>query len=92
MARYREELVGAGQLEDTKSAARYGFLMNLETPLGVANSVSRVIVNTGRLEPIDDYYRTLQSLTPEDLREAARQVLVESGRTIVTLTQAESQP
>ncbi len=90
VARFREEMVDAQELADTKSAARYGFLMGLETPLGVANSVSRAIINTGSLEPINDYYRTLETITPEDVREAARQVLDESGRTIVTLTQAES--
>lgn len=88
--RFREEIVDPQVLADTKSAARYGFLMGLETPLGIANSVSRAIVNTGRLEPIDDYYRTLEAITPDDLRTAARQVLAPERRTIVTLTQAES--
>jgi zinc protease len=88
--RFREELVDAQMLADTKSAERYGFLMGLETPLGVANSVSRAIINTGSLEPVNDYYRTLETITAEDVREAARQVLAENGRTIVTLTQAEN--
>lgn len=87
--RYRTDLVDEKKLADTKSAARYGFLMRLETHLGVANAVSRAIVNTGRLESINDYYRTLAEVTTEDLREAARRILVERGRTIVTLTQAE---
>ena len=63
--------------------------MGLETHLGVANSVSRAIVNTGGLEAINDYYRALAEVTPEDLREAARRILEEQVRTIVTLTQTE---
>jgi zinc protease len=86
--RFKAELVDEKRLADTKSAMRYGFLMGLETQLNVANAVSRAIINTGELEPLNDYYRALQSLTPEDLREAARQVLTENRRTIVTLTQA----
>jgi zinc protease len=86
--RFKNEPVAEKMLTDTKSAARYGFLMGLETHLGVAGAVSRAIINTGELEPINDYYRTLQSLTAEDLREAARQILTEGRRTIVTLTQA----
>ncbi len=86
--RFKEELVDEKKLADTKSAMRYGFLMRLETHLNVANAVSRAIINTGELEPIDDYYRTLASLTVEDLREAARQILTDGRRTIVTLTQA----
>jgi len=88
--RFRTELVDEQQLADEKSSARYGFLMGLETPLGAANSVSRAIINTGSLEPVNDYYRTLASITPEDIREAADRVLTEIHRTIVTLTQAEN--
>ena len=87
--RFRDELVDEAKLADSKSAARYGFLMGLETHLGVDNSVSRAIVNTGGLEAINDYYRTLAEVTPEDLREAARRILEEQVRTIVTLTQTE---
>lgn len=86
--RFKTELVDEKTLADTKSAARYGFLMGLEAHLNVANAVSRAIVNTGELEAINDYYRTLESITPEDLREAARRVLTEDRRTVVTLTQA----
>ena len=87
--RFREVLVDEARLADTKSAARYRFLRGLETHLGVANSVSRAIVNTGGLEAINDYYRTLAGVTPEDLREAARRILEERVRTIVTLKQTE---
>lgn len=86
--RFKNELVDEKMLAGTKSANRYGFLMALETHLNVANAVSRAIVNTGELGPINDYYRTLASLTAEDIREAARQILTEGQRTIVTLTQA----
>jgi zinc protease len=86
--RFKNEPVSEKVLTDTKSAARYGFLMGLETHLGVAGAVSRAIINSGELEPINDYYRTLQSLTADDLREAARLILTEGRRTIVTLTQA----
>jgi zinc protease len=86
--RFKNEPVAEKMLADTKSAARYGFLMGLETHLNVAGAVSRAIINTGEMEPVNDYYRTLESLTADDLREAARQILTEGRRTIVTLTQA----
>jgi zinc protease len=82
-----ETLVDAKQLADTKSAMKYGFLMGLESAQDVALAVMWPIVYTGRLEAIEDYYATLQSLTPEDLREAARKYLVESGRTTITMVQ-----
>jgi len=86
--RFKSEPVAEKLLADTKSAARYGFLMGLETHLNVAGAVSRAIINTGELEPLNDYYRTLQSLMADDIQEAARRVLTEGRRTIVTLTQA----
>ncbi|MDT8341526.1 MAG: pitrilysin family protein [Longimicrobiales bacterium] len=85
--RYQTELVDERTLADTRSAARYRFLMGLEAHLNVANAVSRAVVNTGALEPINDYYRTLRSITPEDLRRAAERILTERNRTIVTLVQ-----
>ena len=34
-----------------------------------------------------DYYKTLDALTPEDIREAARKFLVDTGRTTITMVQ-----
>jgi zinc protease len=85
--RLHEVLVEPQKLADTKSALKYGFLMGMETALDVAFAAMQTIVATGRLEPIEDYYRTLEAVTPEDLREAARTYLVESGRTTITMVQ-----
>ena len=84
---FQQTPVDARQLADTKSNLKYGFLMGLETAQDVAFSVMQVIVATGRLEPIEDYYKTLDAITPEDIREAARKYLVETGRTTVTMVQ-----
>jgi zinc protease len=85
--RLQKELVDPKQLADTKSNIKYGYLMSMEAALDVAFGVMPAIVNTGRLESIEDYYRTLDALTPEDLREAARTYLVDSGRTTITMVQ-----
>jgi zinc protease len=84
----RENLPDAQRLEDTKRARRYGFLMGLETAGSVASATISFVVNTGGIEAIDEYYRTLESLTPEDIREAARQFLVDDAKTVMTMTQA----
>ena len=87
--RFQSELVDEKRLEDTKSNLKYGYLMGLETGQQVAFSLMTPIINTGTLEAIEDYYDTLASLTPEDIREAAREVLKENGRTTITMLQAE---
>ena len=45
------------------------------------------IVYSGRLEAIEDYYRTLEAVTAEDVREAAKKFLVDTGRTTITMVQ-----
>jgi zinc protease len=68
--------VAAKRLSDAKRAMKYSFLMRLESAQDVASAVLRPIVNTGRVEPIEDYYRTLDAITPEILRETLKQKLV----------------
>lgn len=87
--RFRTELVDEKRLEDTKSHLKYRYLMGLETGQQVAFSLMTPIINTGTLEAIEDYYGTLASLTPEDIRDAAVEVLKESARTTITMLQAE---
>ena len=82
-----ETPVDAKQLAATKSALKYGFLMGLEAAQDVSLAMMWPIVYTGKLEAIEDYYRTLDTLTPEDLREAARKYLVDTGRTTITMVQ-----
>ena len=77
VAHVRDGLVDERQFADTKSNCKYGFLMGLETAQDVAFSVIRPSINTGGIEAIDDYYRTLDALTPEDVREAASRFLVD---------------
>ena len=85
--KFHETLVDAKNLTDTKSSIKYGLLMGMETAQDVTFAVMPPIVNTGRLEALEDYMKTLESLTPEDLREAARKYLVDSGRTTITMVQ-----
>ena len=68
---------------------KYGFLMGLETAQSVAFSLIPVVVNTGGIEAVDDYFRTLDAVTADDVREAARRYLVDRALTVVTMKQRE---
>ena len=85
----RNELVDPTALANTKSRMKYQFLMDLETALDVNFSLADPIVFTGSLEAVDEYYRTLESVTEEDVRAAARRFLGDNGLTLVTLVQEE---
>jgi zinc protease len=89
--RFRDELVDEKLFEDTRSNMKYGFLMGLETAQNVAFAMMTSVVNTGGIEAVDEYYATLESVTREDVREAARRYLVENSKTVVTMVQAEGE-
>lgn len=89
---FREDLVDEKLLNDTKSNMKYGFLMELETAQDVAFAMMPFVVYTGGVEAVNEYYRTLDSVTPEEVREAALRYLVESSKTFVTMVQEEVKP
>jgi zinc protease len=66
-----------------------GFLMSLETAQRICFALREVVVFTGGIEAMEDYYRTLDSITPEDVRAAAARYFVENGRTTITLLPAK---
>ena len=88
MAEFRRDLCDKKLLQDTKSSAKYQFLMSLETAQGVCFALIPSVVFSGGIEAIEDYYRTLESITPEDVRTAANQFLAENDRTTITLMPA----
>ena len=81
-AEYRETLVPAARLEALKSRLRYGFLMRLETPDAVAQTLARPIALGGGLEGIEALHEAYATVTAEDVREAARRIFVPERRTV----------
>ncbi len=86
--RFRTQPVDARLLADTKSSMKYGFLMGLETAQNVAFSLIQVVINTGGIEGVEDYYNTLEAVTPEHVQRAAERVLTANRRTTMTMVQA----
>jgi zinc protease len=84
-AKFRETPVDAKLLEETKERMKYEFLMGLETPQGVIFSLLDTIVNSGTLESVDEYYKTVAAVTVEDVQAAAQKYLVDSGKTVAKL-------
>lgn len=85
----RTELVEPEMLKATKSNMRYSFLMSLENAQGIAFSLIGFVINTGEIETVETYYDTLEGVTAEHLRAAARRYLVPEKRVTVTMVQAE---
>lgn len=87
--KFRAEPCDSKLLADTKSSMKYGFLMRLETPQGIDFALRNFVVFTGGIEAVEDYYRTLEAITAEDIKAAANRFLVENGRTTVILLPAK---
>ena len=85
IATFTETLVDDADLTALKSRLRYGFLMGLETPDAVARGLARIVAITGGIEAVDALYAAYETITPEDVREAARHYLDPNRRTVGVL-------
>ncbi|HKQ61981.1 MAG TPA: pitrilysin family protein [Candidatus Polarisedimenticolaceae bacterium] len=85
IAGFREQPPAAERLADLKSRVKYGFLMGLDTPDNVADALARPISITGGLEGLEQWYTTIETITPEQVRAAAREQLVPQRRTVAVL-------
>jgi zinc protease len=86
--RFQNELVEQSKLDAVRNRDRYSFVMDLDNSESVAQAVTEYVALQRTPATIDRLYAQAAQLTPEDLREMARKYLVESQRTIVTLTGA----
>ncbi len=84
-ARFQNHPLEPERVANVKRALRYEFLMGLETAQNVAFALLEPVVYTGTLEAVEDYYRTLDAVTPEDVQSAARRFLTDRSRTVLTL-------
>jgi zinc protease len=83
---FQDQTPPAAKLEALKQRERYSFTLGLDNPESVARTVAEFVALRRTPATIDRYYQMLGQITPEDVRAMARKYLVESGRTIVTLT------
>jgi zinc protease len=83
---FKDNLVPADRLDAVKKRLRYQFALSLNNSEAIASTLAGFVALRRTPETINRLYEVYDSLTPEDLREAARKYLVENNRTIVTLT------
>lgn len=83
--RFQTEPMAAAKLDSFRKSLKYGFLMQLQSTEDIAQSLIGPIVLTGGIGAIDDYYATLDRITPEDLRQAANKYFTDNRKTEVLL-------
>ncbi|HEY4362525.1 MAG TPA: pitrilysin family protein [Bryobacteraceae bacterium] len=86
---FQTTLVPADKLAAVVSRERYGFALRLDNSESVSSTVSTFVALRRTPGTIDKLYALYGQLTSEDIRAAAQKYLIDSNRTIVTLTGAE---
>jgi zinc protease len=84
--KFKKEKIDKSKLDNLKKRIKYGFLMNLDTPEKVAGGLARTIALSGGIESLEDYFATIEQITPDDIMNAAAKYFIPEKRTIVTLT------
>jgi zinc protease len=85
IAFYQANRVDDKRLADVKSSVKYGFLMGLETPGDVAGRLVDMLALTGSMDSLNQFYETLNKVTPVDIMNAANTYLTEARRTVVVV-------
>ncbi len=88
--RFQTAPVDEQRLADLKRRNKYSFLMHLDTPDNVAGNLARVVAITGGIEAIDALYTHFQTITVQDIMEAAQKYLIPERRSVVILKGARS--
>ncbi len=71
----RSEGIDPEILDKTKKRILRSALLNMDSPRGVAYTLIRVAALTGDIEPLFDYYKTLQKIEVDDVIAAAKKYL-----------------
>ncbi len=81
---FQKNKVSKKTLDNIKSRMKYSMLMSMDTPKNVNSSITKFIAITGGIENIENYFKTIESVTSDDILNAAKE-LTKEKRTIVTL-------
>jgi zinc protease len=90
--RARSELVPAWKLEDTKSAARYGFVRSLDNTGSIAATLAEFVVYNRDYNTLNRAYRIYDALTPTDLRAAAQRYFTDANLVVTSLANGPLPP
>ena len=85
IAKLRDEPVPAQPLNDVKSHLRYQFALGMDSTPAIASTLAHFINMRGTPETINKRYALYQAVTAADVQRVAKEVFVESERTIATL-------
>ncbi len=86
VAGLRNNLVSDKELAEAKSAQKYGLIRTLDNTEQIAATLASYVHFQRSYGTINQYYRLVDSLTPDDLQAAARKYLTDSKLVVTTLS------
>ena len=84
--RYTKELVPKDKLDLTRSRARYSFALAMNSSDAIASTLASYVGLRRTPATLEKLFAVYDSVTPNDIRDAAAKYFVDKHRTIVTLT------
>ena len=85
-ANLRTAKLDAERVEEAKSNARYGFLRALDNTDAIAGAIARFAHFERSYDTINKYFRTLATVTPEDIQKTANQFFTDRNLVVTTLS------
>ena len=82
---FSNETIPAQKLADTRSRMKYGTALGWKSSAAIAGYLAWYIGAAGTPDTVNKLFATYETITPEDVREAARKIFTENNRTVVTL-------
>lgn len=83
--RYTTELIPTAKLDATRSRLRYGFAMAMDSSDAIASTLAPFVSLRRSPETIDKLASLMETITAQDVRDAAATYFRDESRTIVTL-------
>lgn len=83
--RYTTEKVAQDKLDATRSRARYGFALAMDSSEAIAGALAEPVGLRRTPETINKLFDLYDTITPDDIRDMAAKYFVDKHRTIVTL-------
>jgi zinc protease len=83
---FQEKPVDGQRLDSVRRRLRYQLALGMDNSETIAQILSRYVALRRSPQTMNKLFDQYASLTPEDVRQAAAKYLVETARTIVTLT------
>ena len=85
IAEARASQLPATRVAEAKSSSRYAFARTLDSTERIAAVLSRYVVYRRSFATVNNFYRTLESVTAADIQATARKYFTNAGLIVTTL-------